>query len=282
MPDYKSRELNLYSADSSKKFRVLPFSDPDTGACFELKTTDSNDAGNSGVYVEYLMTNTNYGKLGVGLTLGQLKDRATALESGAAVELAARLSADTKLQSAVDSEAATRLAADSAHTASIAQEISDRTQNDYYNTVAINTEKSRAQNAEYVLTTGTAQLNLDVAAEAKLAREEEAKLNARVLLEIQTRGDSVFNESNLRIAADDAIGVRCDSLVTGAAAEVATRVSEVKRLDGRLDFIVSNVDGAAIDSLSEIVATFSQNGSGYAARLVYLEGVVSALVAKYQ
>ena len=40
MPDYRSRELNLYSADNSQKFRVIPVSnDPEVGSCFELKTT---------------------------------------------------------------------------------------------------------------------------------------------------------------------------------------------------------------------------------------------------
>ncbi len=33
------------------------------------------------------MTNTNYGKLGVGYTLGNLKDRATALESQVTTEI---------------------------------------------------------------------------------------------------------------------------------------------------------------------------------------------------
>jgi hypothetical protein len=65
-------------------------------------------------------------------------------------------------------------------------------------------------------------------------------------------------------------------------AEAKERKSEVSRLDGRIDFITSNVDGAAIDSLSEIVAQFSQNGQGYASRLAYLEAVISALVAKTQ
>ena len=60
------------------------------------------------------------------------------------------------------------------------------------------------------------------------------------------------------------------------------RKSDINRLDGRIDFITSNVDGAAIDSLSEIVAQFSQNGQGYASRLSYLEAVVASLVNKSQ
>jgi hypothetical protein len=54
----------------------------------------------------------------------------------------------------------------------------------------------------------------------------------------------------------------------------------VSRLDGRVNFIANNVDGAAIDSLTEIIAQFSQNGQGYASRLTYLESVVAALVNK--
>jgi hypothetical protein len=65
-------------------------------------------------------------------------------------------------------------------------------------------------------------------------------------------------------------------------AEAKERKSEVDRLEGRINFIANNVDGAAIDSLTEIIAQFSQNGQGYASRLSYLEAVVSALVAKTQ
>ena len=281
--DYKAHELNLYSADNSQKFRVIPVSnDPEVGSCFELKTTDSKNAGNSGVYVEYLMTNTNYGKLGVGLTLGQLKDRATALETGVANEAYARSIADAALQVNINSEAATRLAQDNAHTASIVQEVSDRTTSDFQITTALNVERSRALASEQVLTNSTAQLGLDLVAEAKLAREEEAKLNARVLLEIQTRGDSVFNESNLRIAADDVLSGRCTVLTAGVEAEVAERKSEIKRMDGRVDFITANVDPAGLDSLSEIVANFNVNGASCASRLSWLEAVVQELVNKSQ
>ena len=283
MPDYRSRELNLYSADNSQKFRVIPVSnDPEVGTCFELKTTDSKNVGNSGVYVEYLMTNTNYGKLGVGLTLGQLKDRATALEGGLANEIYARTVADAALQVNINSEAATRLAQDNAHTASIVQEVSDRTTSDFQITTALNVERSRALASEQVLTNGAAQLGLDLVAETKRATDEEAKLNARILLEIQTRGDSVFNESNLRIAADDVLSGRCTVLTAGVETEVAERKSEIKRMDGRVDFITANVDPAGLDSLSEIVANFNINGASYASRLSWLENVVEQLVNRTQ
>ncbi len=54
-------------------------------------------------------------------------------------------------------------------------------------------------------------------------------------------------------------------------AQAKERKSEVNRLEGRINFIANNSDGAAIDSLSEIVAHFTQNGQGYASQLSYSE-----------
>jgi hypothetical protein len=52
------------------------------------------------------------------------------------------------------------------------------------------------------------------------------------------------------------------------------------KLSDRIDFIVSNTNPFAIDSLYEIVSQFSQNGAGCADRLTYLEGAIAALVNK--
>jgi hypothetical protein len=60
------------------------------------------------------------------------------------------------------------------------------------------------------------------------------------------------------------------------------RKSDVSRLDGRIDFITNNADGAAIDSLAEIVSQFNLNGATLASRITYLEGVVASLVNKSQ
>ncbi len=104
------------------------------------------------------------------------------------------------------------------------------------------------------------------------------RLDARILQEIQTRGDSVFNEAQLREAADLALGVRCDGLVTSVAALSTAVGADVKRIDGRIDFITSNVEPASLDSLTEIVNNFNLNGASYASRLTFLEGIVQQLV----
>ena len=102
--------------------------------------------------------------------MGNLKDRATALESGVATEITDRKSADSKLQANLDSEAATRLAQDQTHTASIAQEISDRTTGDFYLNAAIVSEIATRAAADVVLTNAVAQINLNLPAEVALAR----------------------------------------------------------------------------------------------------------------
>ena len=127
-----------------------------------------------------------------------------------------------------------------------------------------------------------ASVTAGLATELSERKSEVARLDARVLLEIQTRGDSVYGEFVAREAADLALGVRCDGLVAGAAAEVARAQSAEGKLSDRIDFIVSNTSPSAIDSLTEIVNNFNVNGAGYASRLSWLENVVQELVNKSQ
>jgi hypothetical protein len=282
LSDTKSREFTLHR-DDGYKFRIEKVvGNDDLGPCFSLKTTNSSGAGDWGIYAPGLKVDTMYGVRMVGPLLGTHEYKILSLDSNAQVETTRAIAAETKLQQNVDSEAATRLANDNYHTAQIAQEISDRQTGNQQLEIKLNSEVSRAQASELVLTNNVATVSAGLASEVSERKSEVVRLDSRVLQEIQTRGDSLYNESVLREAADVKLGARCDGLVSSVAAEVAQRVSEVKRLDGRLDFITSNVDGAAIDSLSEIVSQFSQNGVGYAARLAWLEGVVADLVNKTQ
>ena len=282
MPDTKSRELTLHR-DDGYKFRIEKVvGNDDLGPCFSLKTTNSSGAGDWGVYIPGLRVDTMYGVRMVGSLLGTHEYKLISLDQNAQAETSRAVAAETKLQQNVDSETAARVATDSYHTAQIAQEISDRQTGNQQLEIKLGSEVSRAQASELVLTNNVATVSAGLASEVSERKSEVVRLDARVLQEIQTRGDSVFNEAQLREAADLALGARCDGLVAGAAAEVAERVSEVKRLDGRLDFITSNVDGAALESLSEIVNNFNVNGNGYAARLTWLEGIVADLVNRTQ
>lgn len=282
LSDTKSRELTLHR-DDGYKFRIEKVvGNDDVGPCFSLKTTNSSGAGDWGVHIPGLKVDTMYGVRMVGPLLGTHEYKLISLDQNLQAETTRATGAEAKLQQNIESEAYTRQAQDQAHTGQIAQEVSDRQTGDFQLSTNLGFEVSRAQASELVLTNNVASVSAGLASEVSERKSEVVRLDAQILQEIQTRGNSVYGEAQDRRAEDAKLSARCDGLVAGAAAEVAERVSEVKRLDGRLDWITHNVDGAAIDSLSEIVAQFSQNGQGYAARLAWLEGVVADLVNKTQ
>ena len=282
MPDTKSRELTLHR-DDGYKFRIEKVvGNDDLGPCFSLKTTNSSGAGDWGIYIPGLKVDTMYGVRMVGSLLGTHEYKLVSLDQNLQAETTRATGAETKLQQNVDSEAASRVATDNYHTAQIAQEISDRQTGDFQLDIKLGSEVSRAQASELVLTSNVAGVSAGLATEVSERKAEIVRVDARILQEIQTRGDSLYGEAQDRRAEDAKLGARCDGLVSSVAAEVADRKSEVNRLDDRLDFITHNTDGAALDSLTEIVAQFSQNGMGYAARLAWLESVVADLVSKTQ
>ena len=282
MADYKSRELTLYNNDGYK-LQVRPIdSNSDVAPGFSIKTTLLNGAGDWGVHIPMLKVDTMYGLRTVGSSIGTHEYKIGLLEGGLAGEVTNRQNADITLQANIDSEAATRLAQDQTHTTAIAQEVSARTTGDFNLNAAIVSEAASRAAADVVLTNAVAQLNIDLPAEAVLARAEEKKLSDRINVEITARSDAVTAEAAARLSADNALGVRCDGLVAGAAAEVARAQAAEEKLSERIDFITSNVNPAALDSLTEIVANFNANGATYASRLLWLEGVVQELLNKSQ
>ena len=282
MSDTKSRELTLHR-DDGYKFRIEKVvGNDDLGPCFSLKTTNSSGIGDWGIYVPGLKVDTMQGVRMVGSSLGMHEYYINSLNVSVPAEVVRATNAEASLQANINAEASARLSQDNAHSASIAQEISDRQTGDYQLDVKVSSETARAQASELVLTNSIAQTDLDVAAEEKARADADTKLNDAVSAEVKARGDADYklttdlsSETKARTDADS-------KLTVDLASEVADRKSEVTRLDGRLDFITHNTDGAALDSLSEIVAQFSQNGVGYAARLSWLEAVVADLVNKTQ
>lgn len=282
MSDTKSREFTLHR-DDGYKFRIEKVvGNDDLGPCFSLKTTLQNGAGDFGIYVPGLKVDTMQGVRMVGSSLGMHEYYINSLNVSVPAEVVRATNAEASLQVNINAEAATRLSQDNAHSASIAQEISDRQTGDYQLDVKISSETARAQASELVLTNSIAQTDLDVTAEEKARADADTKLNDAVSAEVKARGDADYKlttdlsyESKSRADADS-------KLTVDLASEVTDRKSEVNRLDGRLNFITHNTDPTALDSLSEIVAQFSQNGQGYAARLSWLEAVVADLVSKTQ
>ncbi len=96
-----------------------------------------------------------------------------------------------------------------------------------------------------------------VSAEAKAREDADAFLQAQVgglWGGLQTiEADSKTRDSALDVKLTQErtrAQVAEDSLSACIEIEIVDRKSDVSRLDGRIDFITNNVDGAAIDSLS--------------------------------
>ena len=280
--DYKSHELNLYSGDNKchlffKDGQSNPQWAPGFGANQKfqyVRYTEVEDGGYMHPIVvaglHYLDTNGFVS--GVGWSFYEVKNSITdevKNRNDADIKIATDLQTEVKArQDAIDAEAKARSETDQSIISVMVAE--NKMHTDNFNLLGAQiVSENKARVAA-------------VSAEAK-AREDA---DANLLSAIQTvEADSKTRDSALDvvISQERSRAEGAESSLSGRIdTEIMDRKSDINRLDGRIDFITSNVDGAAIDSLSEIVAQFSQNGQGYASRLSYLEAVVSALVAKNQ
>ena len=150
-----------------------------------------------------------------------------------------------------------------------------------------------------------------IVAEQKARADADAVIHAELLSLSVGAGSAsaeykqlVADEAKARASADDeekkraesaevALGIRIDNEATArwqsdtnaqnqfSLFKAETEEWEAK-MTARVDFIVSNTNPSALDSLSEIVSHFSTNGQSYADRLTYLENVIIALVNRSQ
>jgi hypothetical protein len=282
MPDYKSRELTLYHNDGYK-LRIEPVvNNADVGPSFLIKTTNLQGAGDWGLYVPGLKVDTMYGVRGVGSLLGTHEYKLISLDQNLQLETKAREDADVAINLSISTESKARVDGDLVHTNAIAAETAARISADVVINAAISTESSQRQAADLIHTSSIAQVNLDLQAESKARSDGDAKSAADLALESKARSDA---DSKLTsdLAAESTRAQAAEVKVAGDLAFLTNSVNtDVKRLDERINFIASNTDQAALDSLTEIVNNFNVNGAGYASRLTYLEGVIADLVNKSQ
>jgi len=280
--DYKSHEINLYSDDNKchlffKDGQLNPQWAPGfgQGQKFQyVRYTQVDDGGYMHPIVvaglHYLDTNGFVS--GVGWSFYEVKNSIT--------------------QEAKDRDDADRKIATDLQT-----EVSDRKS-------AIDAEaKARSETDQSIISTIVAENKMHTdnfnLLGAQIATENKARI-AAVSAEAKARGDadanllsaieSVEADSKTRDSALDVKLSQEKSRAEGAEASLSNRIdteitdrkSDVSRLDGRIDFITNNADGAAIDSLAEIVSQFNLNGATLASRITYLEGIVASLVNKSQ
>lgn len=284
---YQSKELNLYSNDGKSKYT---FSDG-TGLVPGLSSAvpilklegDVSAAGYKGnVAIPNLLykihASTSYAYLSYALFA--LETTGTTLTNGLAQELKDRQSADDVLTTGLAAEVKARGDKDIVHTNAIAQEIFDRSAAVQANLVLITNEVADRKAAITIVSNSASGNALAITAEQK-AREAKDVLLDTAIDDERKRAENM--ESILGADLSQEVGDRTsqfNALDGGLTAEVKRATEKEAKLDARIDFITSNANPAAIDSISELLSQFTSNGMGYADRLTYLEGAIEGLVNK--
>lgn len=280
MATYKSKVLNLWDDSETLRMRILPEATKvrmfyDNGSLPvefpNLETQGENvyqkmSANAQAVLDEQSRAQSAEAAISANLTTES--NRALSAEAAIQLDLDNEKSriASRELSDASEraAEQSARILADNLITNNLNNEITDRQAQDAQHTLDISNEQIRATNEEERI-----EEKLDLYQVNNDARSDN----------IESAHSAYVSSNNARLDAIEAKAVSDDSAGSSALqAEIDTRVSEVARLDDRINNVLSNIDPASLDSLTEIVNKFNQDGVTYADRLTALEAVVAALV----
>jgi len=173
-------------------------------------------------------------------------DITSEIDGKVAAEEAARIMGDSDLQDAVDAEQAARVAADSNLQSQIDGNDADiaALQSDLAN---LSGAGGFATDAELQAAVDALQADIDMNeadADAAIAAEQAARITTDANLQGQ-----IDAEVSRATAAEEANA-------TAISAEEARALAAEAALDGRINDMISNVDPAALDSFTEVVAAF--------------------------
>lgn len=266
----ESADSDLQDAIDVEKGRIdaiLLASDADKDTFAEIVTLiNSVDTTNDSAFASYVLSND--AALAQEVSDRQAAD--TTLQGNIDSEESARESADTTLQGNIDSEASARQAADSDLQDAIDQEVSDRQ-------AAVSAEQSARETADSGLSDRLDVLEADPVTKTYVDGEV-AGLQSQIDAMDTGNAAALAQEISDRQAGDDALDARLDVLegsntTAGSvakaekdakdyadsivASEQSARESADAGLQSQINDILSNVDPAALDSLSEIVAAFT-------------------------
>ena len=280
MLSYKSKVLNLYSQDEVHQFRIVPS---------ESDVSMSYDGGV--LPVEFPLLNTQ----GVNVHT-KMFDNSTAIGAessralNAEVDIANDLESESERAAGVESGIQSELTAEktrvSAQEIFEAQELANEVATRHADDLALG---SRITNETNARSAADSKHTTDITNEITRAGDEESRIEQRLDTYIYDNdvkvdaGDLAFsayeNYANARMDTIESKSASDGTSNSDAVADEAkTRADEVFRLDGRINSVLSNIDPASLDSLTEIVGKFNADGLTYANRLTALEAVISALV----
>ena len=281
MQSYKSRVLNLYNAQNEgDQFRIEPS---------DTKVTLNYNAGGKPVDFLYLTVqdvDVHAKMFENASAIGTESSRAQASENSLAADLESESERAAGVESGIQSELTAEKTRVSAQEAYEAQELANEVATRLADDLALG---SRITNETNARTAADSKHTTDITNEITRAGGEESRIEQRLDTYIYDNdvkvnaGDLAFSAyENYANARMDTIEAKSTTDGTdnsdAVSAEAKTRADEVFRLDGRIDSVLSNIDPASLDSLSEIVNKFTDDGVSYADRLTALESVIASLV----
>lgn len=271
MSGIKSNLLKLYDqTDASKKFEFKV--DGSTSFVSYYKE------GASGLPADRTFFDINAGSKLIVDGIGSVKDyttetrnKADTNESGLAQEIVDRGVATAAVQTNLDSEQAARIAGDLAANNAIGVESAARiaadsaitASHDAYvasNDAALASEISRAQTAEGVNAASAAANSVSISNETSRATLAEG-VNAQAVVDEKARAQGEEG-----------------SLNTAITNEVARATAAEASLQSQISNLLSNTDSVALNSLSELVASYTASDNGLDARLTQIESQIQALL----
>lgn len=220
-----------------------------------------------------VFTNNRDTNLRIDAEIKRASEEETLIKGLITNETNARTAADQSLQWAVDGLSGSLTAE------TVNREAAD---NSLYS--AIQAEQKAREDADAVIHAELLSLSVGAgssAAEYKQLVSDEAK--ARASADADEKNRAMSAESFLSSSIDAERNQRWAKEAQTAQEFFdykTARESWESKTTARVEFIASNADPAALDSLSEIVSHFSTNGQSYADRLTYLENVIESLVNK--
>jgi len=238
-------------------------------------------------------------------TISTHTSQISSIQSDLSAETSARISADDALDSRLDSAEFTI----STHTSQISSIQSDLSAETSARISADDALDGRLDSAEFTISTHTSQISTlqsDLSAETSARIAGDASLQSQIdaisgggsgsLSALQTEldntqsgaglnsdgGYTAFTGSNyLSMAsnlkhADFILDGQIKIVADSVAQEVSDRIADVADLQGQINNVLSNMDGAALDSLTEIVTAFQAADSSLNGAITSLSTGLSA------
>jgi hypothetical protein len=196
----------------------------------------------------------------------QLSGADTLFSAQLATETKERQDADLVLDGKIQFERDRAKAAENLINEALAFERQRATDQDFKHTADIATETARAVERENTLMAViTAESSNRVFADQKLTEDLNTEIASRI--------------AGVNAVTAD-LKTKYDSIDTAFGNFVAVATSRDEYLNQKCDFIMKNVDPAAIDSLSELVNRQNSVALGVYSRLQMLEDIVSTLIGR--